>query len=97
MCIPSFFFAHFPVIPRMTETEATKFLQSLMGVDVRVTLTDTRQVTGSLHCVDSYSNLILHNVQVQLPSHDASAQLLSSAMVNGKHIVSVERLLGDSS
>ena len=66
-----------------------------MGVSIRVTLSDTRQVYGSLHCVDFLGNLILHDVRVQLPnaSSDTNAQFLTSAMVNSRDIVKIEKLV----
>ncbi len=60
------------------------FLQSLMGKPVRVTLSDNRQVCGSLHCVDHLGNLILYNATVE------KAQKMSSCMVAGKHMQKLE-------
>jgi len=67
---------------------AEKYLESLMEKQVRVTLPDQRVVEGSLHCVDSGSNLILHDVKISLK--DTVCQMLPSVMVNGKTIVKFE-------
>lgn len=60
------------------------FLQSLMGKSVRVTLSDDRQVTGSLHCVDYLGNLILYNASAD------QAQRLTSCIVAGKNLKKLE-------
>lgn len=67
-----------------------EYLESVMSKEVRVLLADERSVEGTLHCVDSSSNLILHDVKIRLPPDERIHQLLSSAMVNGKHIVRFE-------
>ena len=71
-----------------------EYIQSLLNSHIRVTLSDSRQVYGTLHCVDNSSNLILHDVKVQLAcsTDESSAQQLTSAMVNGKDIIKVELL-----
>lgn len=80
-----------PQIMIKDQESAKAYLQSLTGSDVRVTLTDTREVYGSLHCVDNSSNLILYDVRVALPSApETPPQTLSSAMVNGRHISKIE-------
>ena len=66
--------------------ETAEYLESLLTKQVRVLLTDDRSVEGTLHCVDSSSNLILHDVKV------SQSQLLPIAMINGKHIVKFEVL-----
>jgi small nuclear ribonucleoprotein (snRNP)-like protein len=71
------------------------YLESLMGASVRVSLTDTRQVYGSLHCVDYLCNLILHEVRIQLPevTSETSVRFMNSAMVNSRDIVKIEKLV----
>ena len=64
-------------------------LNELMNQKIHVTLTDGRTVRGALHCIDFQCNMILHDVQIE-HEHSATAQLLTSAMVNGKTITRIE-------
>ena len=68
-------------------------LHSLLERKLKVVLSDSREVLGTLHCVDSYGNLILHDVEVQYQG--LRPQILSSAMVPGQHIQQVFCLAQD--
>jgi len=65
-----------------------QFLESIMGKNVRVILSDNRTVTGSLHCIDYACNLILYDVEIFLPS--TKPQQFSSVMVPGNHFQKLE-------
>lgn len=73
-----------------------EFLHDLMGKTVRVTLTDSRLVTGQLHCIDDSTNMILSDVEIFLPEKASPCQLLNCVMVNGKHIARIEQKLVDT-
>ena len=65
----------------------TEFLKGLLEWKIKVLLSDDRQVVGTLHCVDSYGNLILHDVEI---THDGqNVTVLPSAMVPGMHILEI--------
>ena len=68
------------------------FLQSLMGKEIRATLSDHRIVTGSLHCVDYQCNLIIYEAKIfqAFKNTNNNIQTLSSCMIPGEHLVKLE-------
>jgi small nuclear ribonucleoprotein (snRNP)-like protein len=72
------------------------FLESIVSQRVRVTISDGRQVSGVLHCVDNSCNLILANVEIRVAEDASPAQLLSSCMINGKDIIACELHIDDT-
>eukprot|EP00954_Amorphochlora_amoebiformis_P019774 1334668-Amorphochlora_amoeboformis.AAC.1 len=72
-------------------------VRDLIGLPIRLKVSDGRNVMGRFSCVDDHLNIILLDAQQILDDEKAKPRLLGQILIPGKHVLKVEAYLGDLS
>ncbi|EER19854.1 conserved hypothetical protein [Perkinsus marinus ATCC 50983] len=90
-----------------TPASTTDLLSSLLHKPLRITLTDGREITGRLYCIDDKKNIVLRNAVERRKGNEvtpltiglksSSTRSIGMVMIPGKDAVKIEGLKKDIS